>query len=399
MKTDTKIVASGRDPRKQYGLVNPPVTRGSTVVFPTLAEFHAASANRNNRNTVIYGRWGTPVTFALEEAIAELEGGADKCRAIAVSSGMAANTAAILAFVKAGDHLLVPDNVYGPVRKLSDDLLTRFGVETTFYDPMIGAGIETLMRRNTAMIYLEAPGSLTFEMPDITAIVAVARGRGVATAIDNTWATPVLFRPLEHGIDVSIMAATKYIVGHSDAMLGILTVPEEHFLKIKTATNAVGCCPGPDDCYLGLRGLRTLGVRLRQHEINALKVAEWFKTRPEVRKVLYPALPDDPGYPIWNRLFDGASGLFAVVFGDYPMRAIEAMVDGYEHFGIGASWGGYESLILPVRLEGMRTATSWRPEGPAMRYHIGLEDPDDLIADLEAGFERLHKAAKGRKTG
>jgi len=397
MKKETRIVGAGRHPDQNHGFVNPPITRGSTVVFETMAEFEHATKNRYD--VFVYGRFGTPTSFALEEAIAEIEGGADKYRTVAVSSGMAAAAVGIIAFLKAGDHFLAPDNVYGPVRKLGEGFLKKFGVETSFYDPSIGAGIEALIRPNTAMIYLEAPGSLTLEIPDIPALAAAARNRGIVTAMDNTWATPYFFRPFEHGVDVSIMAATKYIVGHSDAMLGLVTVAHEHFEQIKTAANTLGNCPGPEDCYLGLRGMRTLAVRLEQHQKNALKVAEWLRARPEVQRVIYPGLPGDPGHAIWKRDFDGASGLLAVVLNEYPKAAVAAMIDGYEYFGLGASFGGYESLVLPIRLDGMRTATDWNPGGPAVRYHIGLENPEDLIADLDAGFERLTAAAPKRKTG
>jgi len=390
MKKDTTLVDAGRHPDKSYGFVNPPIVRGSTVVFDTLAEFEHAGANRFD--VLVYGRFGTPTTKAFEEAIAEIEGGSATHRTVAVSSGMAAAAVAILAFVKTGDHVLVPDNVYGPVRNLGKLFLDRFGVEMTFYDPAIGSGIESQLRPNTVMLYLEAPGSLTMEMPDVPALVAAARNHGIMTALDNTWASPYFYRPLEHGVDVSVMAATKYVVGHSDAMLGAVTVAKDRFEQLKTTANILGNCPSPEDCYLGLRGLRTMGVRLKQHQVNAMKVAEWLLGHPEVQQVRYPALSQDPGHAIWKRDFEGASGLLSVVLNDRPKAAVAAMIDGYEHFGLGGSFGGFESLVLPVRVDALRSATKWDPGGPAVRYHVGLEDPDDLIADLSAGFERFAAA-------
>ncbi|MDH3234068.1 MAG: cystathionine beta-lyase, partial [Alphaproteobacteria bacterium] len=351
---------------------------------------HAA---QNKFDLLVYGRFGTPTSKAFEEAIAEIEGGSDKYRTVAVTSGMAAIALGILAFVKSGDHVLAPDNVYGPTRNLGALFLERFGVEMEHYDPAIGAEIEQHIRPNTAVIYVEAPGSLTMEMPDIAAIVAVARKRDILTAFDNTWASPYFFRPFEHGIDISIMAATKYIVGHSDAMLGTITVAKERYDQLKTTTNILGNCPAPEDCYLGMRGLRTLGVRLKQHQINARTVADWLLDRPEVKQVRYPALPQDPGHTLWKRDFEGAAGLLTIVLNDCPKEAVAAMVDGYEHFKLGGSFGGYESLVLPVRVDALRTATTWDPGGPAVRFHVGLEDPDDLIADLEAGFARLTAAS------
>lgn len=391
MKKDTTLVNAGRHPERNHGFVNPSITRGSTVVFESMAAFEEAVKNRYD--AYVYGRFGTPTSKAFEEAMAEIEGGTDSVRSIAVSSGMGAITAVLMAHLEAGDHLLVPDNVYGPVRNVSNNLLKRFGVETSFYDPLAGPAIEEQIRENTALIYIEAPGSLTMEMPDVPAITKAARQRGISTAFDNTWATPYFFQPFEHGVDVSIQAATKYIVGHSDAMLGVITVPVANFEDIKTTANFLGACPSPEDCYLGLRGLRTLGVRLRQHQTNALIVAKWLDDRPEVSRVLYPGLPGNPGHQLWKRDFKGASGLLSVVLNDYPKSAVDAMIGGYALFGLGASFGGYESLVLPVRVDALRTATQWKPEGPGVRFHVGLEDTEDLIADLTAGFERLEAAS------
>jgi cysteine-S-conjugate beta-lyase len=393
MKRDTLIVATGRHPEDHYGLVNPPIYRGSTVLHKSLA--HLEETGKRPYDSVRYGRLGTPTTFAFEEAMAALEGGKDgSLRSVAVSSGMAACTVALMAFLKAGDHVLITDSVYAPVRRLSESMLADFGIATTFYDPRAGADVAKLVRPETKMIYLEAPGSQTFEMQDVPAIVAVAKARGLMTACDNTWASPYFFRPIEHGVDISIQSATKYIVGHSDAMLGVVTVAAKHFDKLKGAATIIGSCPGPEDVWLGLRGIRTLAVRLARHQENALKLARWFQARPEVVRVLYPGLPEDPGHALWKRDFDGASGLFGVVFKEVPAKAIAALVDGLERFGIGASFGGFESLALPSHPEKIRTAVPWRAEGPLVRFHIGLEDPADLIEDLERGFERLNAEAK-----
>ena len=387
MKTETRIVSAGRHPEDHFGAVNPPVYHASTIIRRSLAEWR--DVRGRIFDDVVYGRFGTPTTKAFEEAVAALEG-AD--RAVAVSSGMAACTAAILSAVKGGDHLLVTDSAYFPVRRLAETFLKRFGVETTYYDPAIGAGIADLIRDNTSLIWLEAPGSQTFEMQDIPAITAVARERGIRTGIDNTWATPLFFKPLDFGVDLSVNAATKYLVGHSDAMLGVVSMRAELFEKVKITANSMGSCPGSEECYLGLRGVRTLAVRMKQHEANALRVAQWFQERPEVNRVLYPALPDDPGHTLWKRDFSGAAGLFSVVLEPASEAQVAALVDDLEHFGLGASWGGYESLVLPFDPTPNRTATAWRAAGPCLRFHIGLEHPDDLIADLEAGFERMRAA-------
>lgn len=391
MKDDTTIVHAGRKPFDNHGIVNPPVYHASTVLFPTVEAWEHARERRDAPDAVVYGRRGTPTTFALQDAMAELEG-ADRC--IAVPSGLAAITAPLLAFLDPGDHMLMVDAVYYPARRFADSLLARMGVETTFYDPAVGAGIADLMRGNTRVVYLEAPGSQTFEMQDVPAIAAAARAAGAVTMMDNTWATPLYFKPLDFGIDVSIMAATKYIVGHSDAMLGLVSVRDEHFARIRDSAWGLGMAVGPDDCYLGQRGLRTLSARLARHQESARKLAAWFETRPEVARVLYPALPGDPGHGIWKRDFRGASGLFGVVLEETPQEAVAAMLNGYRCFGMGGSWGGYESLVLPTRPEKLRSATTWDAPGPTLRYHVGLEDPDDLIADLEAGFERLRAAGR-----
>ncbi len=386
-KPDTILTHAGRSPRANHGAVNPPVYHASTILFPTVAALEEAEKHRFEQT--YYGRYGTPTTFAFEEAMAAVEGGA---RAIAFCSGLAACSGAILGFVKAGDHILMTDTVYGPVRGFCTGFLKRFGVATTFYDPVIGAGIAALIAPQTRLIYMESPGSLTFEIQDVPAIVAAATAAGVATVCDNTWGAPLFFKPLALGVDVSVVAATKYIVGHADAMMGVAVTTEAAFQNVRGAASHMGNHAAPDDCYLALRGLRTAGVRLRHHETQGLALARWCEGRPEVAAVLHPALPDFPGHRLWQRDFTGASGLFAIVLRpDITPRAIAAMLDGMEIFGLGFSWGGFESLILPSHPERQRSAVRW-DRGPVLRIHAGLEDIGDLIADLEAGFARLNAA-------
>ncbi|MFD0987291.1 cystathionine beta-lyase [Methyloligella solikamskensis] len=379
-KPQTKLGHLGRDPALYRGFVNPPAYRGSTVIFPTLASLMADDQEFS------YGRICTPTVKELQESLAELEGG-DAC--FLSSSGLSAITAVLLAFVEAGDHLLVTDSVYKPTRRYCNEVLKRLGVETTYYDPMIGAGISELLRPNTKLVFTEAPGSQTFEVQDIPAIADAAHKAGALVAMDNTWATPLFFKPFEHGVDISIHAATKYIVGHADAMLGAVIAKGGRSVEALSAIHdAGGMCPGPEDVYLGLRGMRTMGVRLERHQTSAIALAEWFAERPEVERVLHPAFPDCPGHEIWKRDFLGASGLFSVVLKPMSKEALAAMVDDMDLFGMGYSWGGYESLILPFDPRAYRSATTWDAKGPSLRIHAGLEDLDDLIADLEAGFDR-----------
>src|SRR5262245_19627091 len=384
----TDIVHSGRDPFAHHGFVNTPVYRGSTVLFRTFDSFE----RRSQRYT--YGRRGTPTSDSLETAIARLEGGA---RTWLAPSGAAAITTALLTFTKAGDHILVADTVYQPTRKICEGPLKRFGVETTFYDPTIGAGIAQLMRPNTAMVYAESPGSQTFEVQDIPAIAAVAHERGALLAIDNTWASPLYFKPFVHGADISIQAGTKYIVGHADAMLGAITVTEPLAATLVEEAGGMGICAGTEEMFLGLRGLRTIEVRLERHWRSGVEIASWLEARPEVARVIHPALPSHPQHDLWKRDFLGACGLFSVVLKPYPKKAVAAFIEGLQLFGLGASWGGYESLVLPFDATKTRTATAWRPEGPTVRLHIGLEDVDDLKADLDAGFARLAAAEFGSR--
>jgi cystathionine beta-lyase len=384
----TLLTHAGNDPAASHGAVNPPVIRASTIVFPTVEAMEHASAHPFD--AWYYARIGTPTSRALETAVAALAGGH---RAVTYPSGAAACAGALCAVLKAGDHLLMTDSAYGPTRFFCDDILAGFGIQTTYYDPLIGEGIAALFRPNTRAVYMESPGSLTFEVQDVPAITAAAAARKVTTLIDNTWATPHLFKPLAHGVDFEIQAATKYIGGHADLMLGLVIPREEQgFLKVKAAARRWGQCAGPDDTFMALRGLRTLAVRMPRHQENALAVATWLKGRPEVARVLYPALADDPGHTLWRRDFKGASGLFGVVLKPRPKAALTAMLDGMELFPMGDSWGGYESLIQWARPARIRTAVPWRTEGTLLRIHVGLEDPEDLIEDLERGLARLTAA-------
>lgn len=385
MKDNTRLTHTGRDPAVQYGMVNPPVYHASTVLFPTLAELQAAVAKPYDG--VYYGRYGTPLHFRLEEALAGLEGAAG---AVTTCSGLAAITVALMSVVETDCHLLVADNVYAPTRKLCDGLLAGLGVGTTYFDPLIDVdGLAALVEERTCALFLEAPGSLTFEMPDVPALAAAAHQRGLTVLLDNTWATPLYFRALDHGVDISIQAATKYIVGHADAMLGAVAGNADHYPKLRRTAIQMGYCAGPDDVYLGLRGLRTLALRLERHAANAATLCAWLGERAQVVRMLYPPLADDPGHALWKRDFTGASGLFGVLLQPCSQAALAALVDGLRWFGMGFSWGGYESLILPVNLASARTATTWDAPGPLLRIHAGLEDADDLITDLEQGFARM----------
>ncbi len=389
MKQDTLITTAGRDPENNHGFVNPPVYHASTIVASTLAEFRERRKHRWELGNYTYGRQGTPTHDAFEIAVSKLLGGD---RAVAMSSGLAAINAAVFAFLEAGDHLLMVDSAYGPARSLCEKFLKRFGVETTYYDPRIGAGIKDLIRDNTRIVYCESPGSLTFEVQDIRAISDEAHKRGCVVIIDDTWSSGVFFKPFENGADVSVIAATKYIVGHSDVMMGVITTTDEHWHRVRQAASDLGANSGPDDVYLALRGLRTIGVRMRQHHLNGLKLAEWLENRPEVVKVMHPGLPSHEDHELWKRDFTGACGLFGVELKPFPEPAIAAMLDGLELYGMGASWGGFESLILLTSPAAIRVATHdyWSKAGPTLRIHAGLEDIDDLIADLDKGFERMN---------
>lgn len=386
-RRDTRLVHTGRHPDDYHGVVNPPVYRASTVLSATVAELEAKNASRPG-DRVRYGRYGTPTTYAFEEAMAEVEGG---YRAIVTGSGLAAITGCLTALLSAGDHILMTDSTYYPTRAFCDKSLARMGVETTYYDPLIGAGIADLIRPNTKVVFVESPGSQSFEVQDIPAIAAAAHAAGALVVMDNTWGV-LSFRPFEKGVDVSVQACTKYVVGHSDAMLGAIIAKDDALYDIlRTSCNLYGYSCGSEEAWLGLRGIRTLAVRLKQQFAAGLEVAQWLAARPEVARVRHPALPSCPGHEIWKRDFQGGCGLFSIELKPVAKAAVDAMLDGYNLFAMGYSWGGYESLVIPIG-HLPRGASSTPLEGPALRYHVGLEDVADLIADLERGFDRLNAA-------
>ena len=381
LNPETRLIVAGRE-YAEHGIVNPAVYHASTITFPTVKALH----ERDQPYT--YGRKGTPTSRAVETAIAALEGG-HNCKIS--SSGLAAVTTTLLAFLKTGEHLLIPDTVYYPVRQLCDTVLKGLGIETTYYDPLVGRGIAGLIRANTKVVYCESPGSQTMEVQDIPAIAEVAHSKNCIVILDNTWAGGFYFNAFAHGCDVSVQAATKYIFGHSDAMLGSTVCNEKTWGQFKQTFETMGQFAGPDDMYLALRGLRTMSVRLERHMRNATAMAEWLRGRSEVESVLYPALSNAPGHAVWKRDFTGASGLFSVVLKPASEQALAAMLDDLSLFGMGFSWGGFESLVVPFKP--VRTATTWTAPGPCLRFHIGLESPDDLIDDLKQGFERLKKSS------
>ncbi len=385
LKPDTRLVTGGRDPFAYHGFVNPPVYHASTVLYRTAEDLMA------NRGRYHYGRRGTPTSEALEMAVAGIEGPA--CAGVALApSGLAAISSALLAVAGSGDHILVSDSVYQPTRVLCDTVLKRLGIETAYYDPLVGGAIIGLFKPNTRAVFVETPGSQSFEMQDIPAIAASAHALGARVVMDNTWATPLYFRALDAGVDLSIQAGTKYLSGHADVMIGTVAANAAAWPRLKETVGTLGLCVGPDDMYLAMRGLRTLGVRLARHQESGLRVARWLAARPEVLRVLHPALESDPGHAIWRRDFSGACGLFAIVLQPVSEAAICAFLNALGLFGLGYSWGGYESLAIPFDCSGYRTATQWAPGGSTLRFHIGLEDVDDLIADLERGFAALAAA-------
>ncbi|MCC7304988.1 MAG: cystathionine beta-lyase [Alphaproteobacteria bacterium] len=380
-REDTNIAHWGRNPEEYFGMVNPPVSRASSILFPTLESY------KTGKNPYIYGRTGTPLARHFEEAMAALEGGH---KAISTPSGMTAISTALMAFLKAGDHLLITDSLYESSRRYCDNFLPRFGVEVEYYDPLIGPGIEKLIRKNTAVIYMESPGSGTFDMQDVPAIVKAAKKRKIITMLDNSWASGILYKPLAQGVNISILSATKYIGGHSDIMLGAAVADtEENYKKLKSTARDLGVCAGSEEMYLALRGLRTLKVRLKHQQESALKIAKWLQKRPEVQRVYYPVLANDPGHKIWKRDFKGANGLFSILLKPAPEKKVNAFADALELFPVAASWGGYESLLQPQDMIKNRSAVAWEEKGALLRLHIGLEDPDDLIADLERAFKNL----------
>jgi cysteine-S-conjugate beta-lyase len=391
----THLAQAGRKPEwtsmpgQPGAIVNPPVWRASTILYDDVAHLRRA-ASSSTHERLFYGRKGTPTAWSLADALTEMEPGAEGT--MLFPSGVAAIACALLSVLKPGDHLLMVDSAYDPTRNFCDKMLKGYGIETTYYDPLESVSIHHFIHEKTRAIFLESPGSLTFEVQDVPAITALAREKGIVTLIDNTWATPYFFQALSHGADISILACTKYIVGHSDVMLGSVTATPALFPKIRQTAYLLGQMVSPDDAWLASRGLRTLGVRLNQHQDSALHVARWLADQPDVARVLHPALPSCPGHEIWRRDFSGSSGLFSFVLngGDEQSRA--ALIDGLAHFGIGYSWGGFESLALPVDPTRYRTATAWQAEGPVVRLQIGLEDPADLVADLDAGLARFRKA-------
>ncbi len=377
----TRLVLAGRDPADSYGFVNAPIVRGSTVVYPNTEDFLVRKARYT------YGTDGNPTIDALIAAANTIEGGAG---VVVTPSGLMACTLAFLTLLSAGDHVLVTDSVYRPTRIFCDTFLKRMGVETTYYDPLVGGDIAKLFKPNTKAIWTEAPGSQTFEMQDIPAIVAAARERGIPVAMDNTWATPLFFDAHAFGVDLSVQAGTKYYAAHSDVLIGTVSArTPELYKKLRAAWGQLGLIVAPEDAFLTLRGMRTMAIRLKEQMPAGLAMAEWLRDRPEVANVLHPALPGAPGHEIWKRDFTGASSLFTFELKPVSMKAVGAMLDGLTLFGIGASWGGYESLVLPFDCKDYRTATTPDFKGPTIRIHIGLEDIEDLKADLDAGFARL----------
>lgn len=393
MKKETKIINAGRQSKWTRGVVNPPVERASTVVFDSVKQMKHATANRGNQ-VLFYGRRGTSTSFAFADAMTELEGGAG---CAIYPSGTAAITNAILAFVKTGDHILMVDNTYEPTRDFCDNVLKRMGVETTYYDPMIGAGIEGLIQSNTRILFLESPGSITMEVQDVPTMAAIAHKHNCMVMLDNTWSAGVNFQPFDFGVDISIQAATKYIVGHSDVMLGTAVASEEYWPTLRENSYLMGQCTSPDDLYLAMRGIRTLAVRLKQHQESALKIANWLQTREEVGLILHPAFDSCQGHEFFKRDFSGSNGLFSFVLTRGDQQSLNALLDGMEHFKMGYSWGGFESLILGNTNVGrIRTVTQWDNTYPLIRLHVGLENVDDLIDDLTKGFERLNQALANR---
>ena len=381
----TRLTLAGRDPSDSYGFVNPPIVRGSTVIYPTTEDFLA----RRSRYT--YGTHGNPTLDALEAAANTIERGAG---VVVTPSGLLACTLPFLAFLSAGDHVLVTDSVYRPTRNFCDSLLKRMGITVEYYDPALGEGIASLFKPNTKAIWTEAPGSQTFEMQDIPAIAKAAQARGILTMMDNTWATPLFFDSHKAGVDISVQAGTKYYAGHSDVLIGTVSARTPELYKtLRRAWEELGIIVAPEDAFLTLRGMRTMAIRLKEQMPAGIEMANWLKARPEVARVMHPALPDDPGHALWKRDFTGASSLFGIELAPVSMQAVGAMLDGLTLFGMGASWGGYESLVLPFDCRAYRTATTPSHKGPTIRIHIGLENIEDLKSDLDAGFARLRAAA------
>ncbi len=386
MKERTRLVAAGRPRKRPSHPVNPPVERASTYLFPTYDDYIDGGRN------IVYGRLGGPTHRALEECVTSLEGGVETRLA---PSGLQAVNAALLAFVKAGDRILMTDSVYDPTRKFCDRFLARFGVETVYYDPLIGADIAALMTANTRVVFAESPGSLTFDVQDIPAIAKAAHQGGARFIVDNTWSGGVFLKPISLGADIVVQAGTKYLSGHSDCLIGTITAADEDGAKaIFQSLLQIGSNVSADDAYLTLRGMRTLAARMAAHQETALTLAKFLAKRPEVARVLHPALKSSPGHLIWKRDFSGTSGLFGAILHPQSRPALKAFFNALRLFGMGFSWGGFESLCIHVHPEKNRSATEWKEPGPVLRFHAGLEDADDLIADLERGFAAM-KSVKG----
>lgn len=383
----TRLVHLGRHPHAHHGAVNTPIVRTSTILFADYADYRAAGTGESKRTA--YGRHGTETRHELETALATLDG---MERTFLCPSGLAAITFAISAFVRPGDHVLVADSVYGPTRAYCDQELKRLGIDTTYYDPAIGGGIGDLFRENTKLVYVESPGSVTFEVQDIPAIADAAHRNHAVVLADNTWSTPLAPTPAGLGVDVIIHSLTKYASGHSDVLMGAVSASGSHAKTLDRHYRTVGHSVSPDDCYLIARGLRTLAVRVKEQERNGLRLAEWFAGRPETRQVLHPAMESCPGHEFWKRDIGMSCGLFSAVINPYPEESLANMLDNMHYFAMGFSWGGYESLLIPLDPAPYRTATKWREDGLLLRVHAGLEDVDDLIADLEEGFARLNAA-------
>lgn len=388
MKIETQLVQLGRSTANEPTTVNVPLHRASTVLFSSLAALHQTQSRFDNDEQIAtYGIMNMPQALALENAVAEIEGG---YRAVSFPSGLAAVACALLTCVQAGDHLLMPDSAYAPARDLCDGFLRRMNIDTTYYDPCIGAAIKNLVRPNTRVIYIESPGSHTFEVQDMRAIADVAHAHGARVILDNAWATGLFFNGFAHGADLVVQPATKYYAGHSDVLIGLVVANEMMWSQLKKTSNQLGQRASPDDCFLTLRGMRTMHVRMARQQLSALKIAQWLSVQPAVAEVRYPALPSDAGYALWQRDFSGAAGVFSIALTPCSHDALAAMIDGYQLFGLGYSWGGFESLVVPAHI--VRTTKPWTG-GQLLRYQIGLEDADDLIADLAAGFARLTEAA------
>ncbi len=395
MKKETEVVVSGGNPAGYAGTVGTPLYQSSTILFPTLEDYHNAERGekfypeQENGHALdySYGINGTPTTFALQDTLCRLEGGSS---CVITPSGLSAITTALLAFLQSGDHLLMIDGAYGPTRRFCFKELRKLGIETDYYSPEIGADIESLIKENTRVIFLESPCSQTFEIQDVPAITAIAKERNIITILDNSWATPLYFRPLEYGVDISIQACTKYIGGHSDIMLGAIICNEHTTEPVLRCYRNYGITASPHDCWLALRGIKSMAARLEYQQTSTARIVEWLAGRSEVAEILYPSYEKSPYHGLWKQLYSGAASLFSIVLDkDYPRESVANMVDNLELFGIGASWGGYESLILDFNPRHARTATSWDKDATCLRLYIGLENTEDLIADLDGGFSRL----------